>query len=56
MKKIDLIENIYVQEFNKEYILLKIKYLGKVKKMINQLKKNKIILQLQNDQWRIELI
>jgi len=35
MKKIDLIENIYVQEFNKDYILLKIKYLGKVKKMIN---------------------
>ena len=56
MKKIDLIENIYVQEFNKNYILLKIKYLGKVKKMINQLKRNKIILKFKDDQWRIELI
>ena len=35
LKKIDLIENIYVQEFNNEYIFLKIKYLGKLIKLLN---------------------
>ena len=30
IKNIDLIENIYVQEFNKDYIFLRIKYLGKL--------------------------
>ena len=39
IRNIDLIENIYVQEFNKDYMNLRIKYLGKLEKMINQLKK-----------------
>ena len=39
LKKIDLIENIYVQDFNKDYMSLRIKYLGKLEKIINQLKK-----------------
>ena len=50
------IENIYVQEFNKNYMDLKIKYLGKLNKIINQFKKEKIDLQLINDQWIIKTL
>ena len=39
IKNIDLIENIFVQEFNKDYMFLRIKYLGKLDKIINQLKR-----------------
>ena len=56
LKKIDLIDNIYVQEFNNEYIFLKIKYLGKIDKIIQLLKKEKIILKLIDDQWRLKII
>ncbi len=56
LKKIDLIDNIYVQEFNNEYIFLKIKYLGKIDKIIQLLKKEKIILQLIEEQWRLKII
>ncbi len=50
---IDSIENIYVQEFNKDYMELRIKYLGKLDKIINQLKKESIKLGLVNDRWVI---
>ena len=33
---------------------LRIKYLGKLEKIINQLKKQKVNLQLVNDQWIIK--
>ncbi len=56
LKKIDLIENIYIQELNNEYILIKIKYLGKIKKIIDQLESQKIILKLTDDQWVMKLI
>ncbi len=56
IKNIDLIENIYVQEFNKEYMSLRIKYLGKLEKIIYQLKKENVRLQLKNDQWIIETL
>ena len=56
IKKIDAIENIYVQEFNKDYMNLKIKYLGKLDKIINQLKREKIDLKLINDQWTIRVL
>ena len=56
VKDIDSIESIYVQEFNKNYMNLKIKYLGKLDKIINQLKKEKINLQLINDQWIIKTL
>ena len=39
IKNIDLIENIYVQDFNKNYMNLRIKYLGKLDNIISQLKK-----------------
>ena len=56
MKSIDSIENIYVQEFNKDYMSLRIKYLGKLDKIINQLKKENVKLQLINSQWIIQVL
>ncbi len=56
LKAIDLVENIYVQEFNNDNVFLKIKYLGKIDKIINELKKEKIILELKNSQWRLKII
>ena len=56
MQNIDLVENVYVQEFNKDYMKLRIKYLGKIQKIINQLKDKKINLQLINDQWVIKTL
>ena len=54
IKKIDTIENIYVQEFNKDYMFLRIKYLGKLEKIISQLKNQDINLSLVDDQWIIK--
>ena len=56
IKKIDSIENIYVQEFNKDYMNLRIKYFGKLEKMIIQLKKENIDLQMTNDEWTIKAL
>ena len=56
IKKIDVIENIYVQNFNKNYVNLRIKYLGKLEKIINLLKTENIDLQLINDQWIIKVL
>ena len=56
IKKIDLIENIFVQEFNKDYINLRIKYLGKLDKIMSQLKNENIILRLINDRWIIRIL
>ena len=56
IKNIDSIDNIFVQEFNKDYVNLKIKYLGKLEKIINQLKNENISLQLINDQWYIKTL
>ena len=54
IKKIDSIENIYVQEFNKDSMKLRIKFLGKLEKIINQLKKEDVRLKLINNQWVIK--
>ena len=55
IKNIDLIENIFVQKFNKDFMNIRIKYLGKLDKVINQLEKEKIDLKLVNDQWIIRI-
>ena len=55
-KNIESIENIYVQRFNKDFVDLRIKFLGKLDKIINQLKREKIDLQLINDQWVIKTL
>ena len=56
IKKIDSIESIYVQEFNKKNVFLKIKYLGKLDKIMKQLEGQRIILKLIGDQWSLKLI
>ena len=56
IRNIDLIENIFVQDFNKDYVNLKIKYLGKLEKIIFQLSEEKISLKLINDQWLIKTL
>ena len=56
IQNIDSIENIYVQEFNKDYVSLRIKYLGKLDNIITQLKKENIDLRLINDLWVIKTL
>ena len=56
IKKIDSIDSIYVQEFNKKNVFLKIKYLGKLDKIMKQLEAQRIILKLIGDQWSLKLI
>ena len=46
LEKIDLIDDFYVQKLNKDYVLVKIKYLGKISKIINKLKDQKINLKM----------
>jgi len=53
IKNIESIENIYVQEFNKDFVNLRIKYLGKLEKIINELKIKDINLELINEEWII---
>lgn len=53
---LDLIENIFVQEFSKSYVNIKIKYLGKLEIILNQLRKENINLQLVDDQWIIKTL
>ena len=50
LEKIDLIDNINVQEFNNEYVLIKLRYLGKLNKIIKQLEDEKILLKLDGDE------
>ena len=56
LQKIDLIENIFIQNFNNKIVFLRIKYLGKLNNIIRQLKENEIILKLTNEKWIIEII
>jgi hypothetical protein len=55
LKKIYLIDEVYVQTFNKEFIFLKIKFLGKLDNIINQLQNEKITLKLIDDEWIIKI-
>ena len=56
IKKINLIENFFVQEFNNEFVFLRIKYLGNLNKIIDQLYNQKIILKSQGDNWSLEIL
>ena len=44
------------QEFNNEFVVLRIKFLGKVNNIINELKKEKINLRLNGEQWSLNII
>jgi hypothetical protein len=56
LKKIDLIDNFYVQQLNKDYVLVKIKYLGKINKIIKKLKDQNINLKMIAGQWQLNII
>ena len=56
LKKIDLIDSFYVQELNKDYVLVKIKYLGKINKIIKKLKDQNIDLNMRKGQWQLNII
>ena len=56
INEVDLIENIFVQELNKNYVKLKIKYLGKLEKLIFELKNENINLNFINDEWLIKTL
>ena len=56
IKNIDVIDNIFVQEFTSDYVKIRIKYLGKLEKIINELKKENIHLESIGDQWFIKVL
>lgn len=56
IKNIDLIDETYVQELNNNYILIKIKFLGNINRIIDQLESQKILLKLINDEWSLKII
>ena len=55
LRNIDTVDGIFVQEFNNKYVLLKLRYLGKLDKIIGQLKEQNIMLQLIGDQWNLRI-
>ena len=56
IKNINLIENIFVKELNKDFVNLRIKYLGKLEKIINLLREEKIDLIYKDNQWFIQTL
>ena len=56
LKKIDLIDSFYVQELNKDYVLIKIRYLGKINKIIKKLEDQKMNLKMKNNEWELSII
>ena len=55
LQNIDTIDGIFVQEFNNKYVLLKLRYLGKLDKIINQLKQQNLMLEFVSDQWNLKI-
>ena len=56
INNIGLIEEIYVQELNNEFVSIKIKYLGKIDKIIEKLKNEKVILKYNGEVWSLKII
>ncbi len=56
LQKIDLVDNFYVQELNKDYVLVKIKYLGKIRKIIDKFKDQNIDLIMKDGMWQLNII
>ena len=54
-EKIDLIESFKVNEFNKKYANIKIKYYGKVNKLSEKMKQSGLRLSVENDEWKASL-
>ena len=56
LEKIDLVDSYYVQELNKDYVLVKIKYLGKINKSIKKLNDQNIDLNMREGRWQLNII
>ena len=56
IQKISLIDDYYVQLLNKDFILIKIKYLGKINKIIKSLEEQNIELKMNQGQWQLVII
>ena len=56
IKKIGLINNFYVQQLNKDYVLIKIRYFGRIDKIITKLKNEKMNLELKDGKWQLSII
>ena len=55
VKNIDLIDNFYVQQLNKDFVIVKIKNIEKIDKIIKKLKYEKIFLKMSEGQWQLSL-
>ena len=56
IKKIDLIDEFYVQQLNKNYVLVKIRYLGKISKIMNKFQDMNIRLNMIEGEWQLNII
>ena len=56
IKKIGLIDSFYVQQLNKNFVLVKIKFFGKIGKIIKKLEDQDINLKMIEGSWRINII
>jgi len=56
IQNIDLIDDFYVQQLNKDYALVKIKFLGKISKIIKEFKDQNIDLIMQKGEWQLTII
>ena len=55
LNEIDLIENHYVSELNKNYVKIKIKYLGKIDKIKLKFQSEGIKVKIVNNEWKLRL-
>ena len=56
LNKIDLIDNYYAFELDKDQVKIKIKYLGKIDKIKSKLDENNIKLIINKNKWKLKLI
>ena len=56
LENIDLIDKFSIRQLNKDFALAKIKYLGKINKIINKLKDQNINLKMKKGQWQLKII
>ena len=56
LQEIELIENFRVQELNKNFVKIKIKFYGKIEKIYQHLKDKGIKIEMQQNQWNLKII
>ncbi len=56
LKNIDLIDSFLVQRMNKDFVLIKIRYLGKISKIIKKLENQNMSLKNINNEWELSII